>query len=172
MTLEERIRAAVQAVLVEEFSLNPPKPPIVSVMLYEDRSDLAAEEECAIPDGPPSSRLVSSAVADRIGAHEEVRVWNRGGLAGVLVVERGDGPAIVERLTGGMVQGRVKASDALDAAAGKLGDAGGMFRDEMLRIASENPTRSEVFREASRLTYEAATAARGAAAEVRKEIGP
>lgn len=31
-------------------------------------------------------------------AHDEIRVWNRGGLAGVLVVTSGDGGTIAQRL--------------------------------------------------------------------------
>lgn len=39
----------------------------------------------------PSRHVVSSAEVIEAGAHEVVRVWSRGGLAGELVVGRGDG---------------------------------------------------------------------------------
>jgi hypothetical protein len=39
----------------------------------------------------PSDHVVSSATVHDAGAHEVVRVWSRGGLAGELVVGRGDG---------------------------------------------------------------------------------
>jgi len=41
--------------------------------------------------GSPSEHVVSSAEVRTFGAHEVVRVWSRGGLAGELVVGRGDG---------------------------------------------------------------------------------
>lgn len=42
----------------------------------------------------PSEQLVSSAAVSRHGAHERVRIWVRGGLAGELVVDHGDGERI------------------------------------------------------------------------------
>jgi hypothetical protein len=39
----------------------------------------------------PSDHVVSSAEVTELGAHELVRIWSRGGLAGELVVSRGDG---------------------------------------------------------------------------------
>jgi hypothetical protein len=45
-------------------------------------------------DGPASSYLVSSASVTRIGNHDRVRIWNRGGLAGELTVVAGDGARI------------------------------------------------------------------------------
>lgn len=42
--------------------------------------------------------LVSSVGIDQMDAHEYVRVWNRGGLAGQLVVSKGDGEKIVALL--------------------------------------------------------------------------
>jgi uridine phosphorylase len=41
--------------------------------------------------GSPSEHVISSAEVLELGAHEVVRVWSRGGLAGELVVGRGDG---------------------------------------------------------------------------------
>lgn len=48
--------------------------------------------------GPHSDVLVSSAAVTQIGAHERVRVWSRGGLAGELVVSLGDGEKIAALL--------------------------------------------------------------------------
>lgn len=42
-------------------------------------------------DPSSSVHVVSSAEVTEIGAHELVRVWSRGGLAGELIVSRGDG---------------------------------------------------------------------------------
>jgi hypothetical protein len=41
--------------------------------------------------GSPNQHVISSAEVLEAGAHEVVRVWSRGGLAGELVVGRGDG---------------------------------------------------------------------------------
>ena len=41
--------------------------------------------------GSPSDHVVSSAQVFAAGAHDVVRLWSRGGLAGELVVRRGDG---------------------------------------------------------------------------------
>jgi hypothetical protein len=46
----------------------------------------------------PSARVVSSVRVESAGTHERVSVWNRGGLAGVLVVEAGDGATIAAAL--------------------------------------------------------------------------
>ncbi len=46
--------------------------------------------------GPPSDHLISFATVKRLGAHDRVRVWNRGGLAGELVVVAGDGERIAQ----------------------------------------------------------------------------
>lgn len=48
--------------------------------------------------GSPSAHLVSSAAVTVMGGHERVRLWNRGGLAGELVVVAGDAAALVEQL--------------------------------------------------------------------------
>lgn len=45
----------------------------------------------APPGDSPSDHVVSSATVREAGAHEVVRVWSRGGIAGELVVSRGDG---------------------------------------------------------------------------------
>lgn len=50
--------------------------------------------------GPRSLRTVSSVFVDRAGGHEVVRVWNRGGLAGELTVQEGDGKSIAAILLG------------------------------------------------------------------------
>jgi hypothetical protein len=53
---------------------------------------------------PPASSLADprprhvGARAPREGAHDVVRVWNRGGLAGELIVNEGDGEKIAARL--------------------------------------------------------------------------
>jgi hypothetical protein len=41
--------------------------------------------------GSPSEHVVSSAEVREAGAHEIVRIWSRGGLAGELIVGLGDG---------------------------------------------------------------------------------
>lgn len=45
-------------------------------------------------DDAPSAHLISSATVMRIGIHDRVRLWNRGGLAGELTVVAGDGERI------------------------------------------------------------------------------
>jgi hypothetical protein len=44
------------------------------------------------------SALVSSVRVHEEGNHDVVRVWNRGGLAGELVVNKGDGEPLARRL--------------------------------------------------------------------------
>ncbi len=106
----------------------------------------------------PSARIVSSARSEHVGGHDRVRVWNRGALSGELVVTAGDGDAILERLVGGMVQGRANASDALDEAA-----------ELMTRIADNLDLVGALPRNVRELR-DGACKARGAAVEVRKEI--
>lgn len=45
-------------------------------------------------------KLISSVKVETIGSHDRVSVWNRGGLAGTLLVCGGDGAAIAARLEG------------------------------------------------------------------------
>lgn len=45
----------------------------------------------ASTDPSSSAHVVSSAEVTEVGAHELVRIWSRGGLAGELIVGRGDG---------------------------------------------------------------------------------
>lgn len=54
--------------------------------------------ERADTQSTPSDSLVSSAAVTKFGKHEAVRIWNRGGLAGELMVEPGDGQRIAEAL--------------------------------------------------------------------------
>lgn len=49
------------------------------------------------PARPPPP-VVSTVRVDRGVAHDRVRVWNRGGLAGVLVVASGDGEVLAALL--------------------------------------------------------------------------
>ena len=54
------------------------------------------------PVGPLKDRpVVTSVRVCRAGGHDHVHVWNRGGKAGVLVVDAGDGERIALRLFGG-----------------------------------------------------------------------
>lgn len=46
----------------------------------------------------PSSHVASSATVETRGAHELVRVWSRGGLAGELLVSEGDGARLADAL--------------------------------------------------------------------------
>jgi len=48
--------------------------------------------------GSPSRLVVSSVSIEQAGAHEVLRVWTRGGLAGELTVAEGDGQVVAERL--------------------------------------------------------------------------
>lgn len=43
------------------------------------------------PHEPPAQCVVSSIRVTVIGGHERVQVWSRGGLAGELIVSKGDG---------------------------------------------------------------------------------
>jgi hypothetical protein len=47
---------------------------------------------------PYNQQLVSSAQVTKLGAHDHVRLWIRGGLAGELVVPEGDGHELLSRL--------------------------------------------------------------------------
>ncbi len=114
---------------------------------------------CTAPSGPPNGRIVSSVRLEHEPSHDRLTVWNRGGQAGVLVVESGDGAAMGERLTGGMVQGRVNAITALESAARRLMHAADAF-DEL----GINPTDQLELRVEAQAAY-------AAARTVEKEIG-
>ena len=65
--------------------------------------------------------LVTSVRVERFGAHEQVKVWTRGGLAGVLVVSEGDGKKLGKRLLGGEEGGRWDTSSPLDGPTFETG---------------------------------------------------
>ncbi len=44
--------------------------------------------------------IVSQVTIERVGTHDRLVVWSRGGRAGVLVVMKGDGPKLCARLLG------------------------------------------------------------------------
>lgn len=46
----------------------------------------------------PSDTLVTSVRVQTIGGHDHVTLWNRGGNAGTLIVNKGDGEEIARRL--------------------------------------------------------------------------
>lgn len=46
----------------------------------------------------PSEHVASSVSVERVGSHDRVRVWSRGGHAGELVMSEGDGEAFAEML--------------------------------------------------------------------------
>jgi len=46
------------------------------------------------------SELITTVKVEKVGGHEHVHIWNRGGKAGVLVVTEGDGALIEQRLLG------------------------------------------------------------------------
>jgi hypothetical protein len=52
----------------------------------------------AIAGGPPVEHLISSATVTRRGAHDVVKLWNRGALAGELTLKAGDGIKLALRL--------------------------------------------------------------------------
>lgn len=59
-------------------------------------------DQVSPPHGAPSSRrLISSVDVEVAGNHERVRIWNRGALAGELVVCIGDGESLAGLLMGG-----------------------------------------------------------------------
>lgn len=58
-------------------------------------SPIVVHYECS---ASPSDLLVSSVAIDEGPAHDHVCVWNRGCLSGVLMVEKGDGDRIADRL--------------------------------------------------------------------------
>jgi hypothetical protein len=43
------------------------------------------------PHEPPAQCVVSALAVTEVGTHERVRLWSRGGLAGEIVVSKGDG---------------------------------------------------------------------------------
>jgi hypothetical protein len=47
------------------------------------------------------AKLVTTVSVDAYGAHDRVMVWSRGGHAGSLIVDKGDGEALAARLLGG-----------------------------------------------------------------------
>lgn len=56
--------------------------------------------ERKLDDSIPTRLLVSSVRVDTTPVHDHVRVWNRGGLAGTLIVKKGDGEKIKALLLG------------------------------------------------------------------------
>jgi hypothetical protein len=95
----------------------------VSGMLAIATSRVSAE---AVADASPSTVIVSSArVVDRgaHGGHDRVRIWNRGALAGELVVSAGDGDVLVERLTGHKLRAELaEIAETLDDAIERFAD--------------------------------------------------
>jgi len=51
------------------------------------------------------SDLISSVRVEHGPGHDRVHVWNRGGKAGVLVVTKGDGDDVAERLRASASEG-------------------------------------------------------------------
>ena len=81
-----------------------------------------------VHDGiPPSTCVVSSLGIVPGPIHDRVRVWNRGGLAGELVVTAGDGVTIADRLSPTMVrelgEELMRLSTDIDATAARLEEA-------------------------------------------------
>ncbi len=66
--------------------------------LDEDEAPEWPDARRFLRDGSPSDHLVSAIAVVRYGAHDHLRVWSRGGLAGELVVSEGDGAALAEAL--------------------------------------------------------------------------
>lgn len=87
---------------------------------FRDRLPVMRGDVEAVGNFDP--RIVSSLRVEEGPAHDHVHVWNRGGKAGELVVQRGDGEtlmlALTETLAGRMCAGRGAAAKALrDAGA-------------------------------------------------------
>jgi hypothetical protein len=76
--------------------------PIEDEMAREEQTAfdrLMADDILPEPTGKDAG-LVSSVTVETVGSHDVVRVWNRGGLAGMLTVCKGDGDALRQRLLG------------------------------------------------------------------------
>lgn len=67
---------------------------IAQLIRQDGGADPANERWYDAGDGPRADYLVSSASVTRMGNHDRVRLWNRGGHAGELVVLAGDGARI------------------------------------------------------------------------------
>ena len=66
-------------------------------------TDLSFRSTFADEPGPADvphsySGVVSAVRVETVGGHDRIRIWNRGGFAGELVVRAGDGPRIVAHL--------------------------------------------------------------------------
>lgn len=78
------------------------------VMYYEDAMRLneansplsvrPPEMYNRVPGLSPSESIISSAIVSRVGGHDVVKLWSRGGFSGELTVSAGDGRVIVEKL--------------------------------------------------------------------------
>ena len=94
-----------------------------------------ADRSIGIPSGEssPSSRLVSSVeVLRRPGAmHDEVRIWNRGGLCGDLTVKAGDGTAIKARLLAEDEERSERLKRSLRRASEGFGDGAILVRSTL-----------------------------------------
>lgn len=64
--------------------------------------------------------VVSKVRVEAIGGHDHVTVWNRGGLAGTLIVSRADGKALAERLCIEATSRTIMSDGSLELYAAEL----------------------------------------------------
>jgi len=86
----EQIRACVEEIrkgLERAISDEATRAEAIHAIGELERIAIAAVTHSAII----SEQIVSSVTSEHFGAHEEVKIWNRGGLAGTLLVRAGDG---------------------------------------------------------------------------------
>lgn len=78
-------------------SENRTRPPAMTIRRYIPATNVLLERAEDLPM-PPSMFLVSALIVDKRGGHDHIKLYSRGGLAGELVLEHGDGAQLASRL--------------------------------------------------------------------------
>lgn len=82
-------------------------------------TDSAKRERKFLPFDPVTPALVTSARLTTAGAHDRLRIWVRGGLAGELILSSGDGAQVAAVL--GLIDSAPTEPEAFDAVRVFLG---------------------------------------------------
>jgi hypothetical protein len=69
-------------------------------------------EGSVVPVKNPSDLVVTTIRVCKCFGHDRVTVWNRGGLAGTLMVVAGDGETVARRLCGPDLEVKVEVIDS------------------------------------------------------------
>lgn len=93
--------------------------------------------------------LISTVKIEKVGGHEHVHVWNRGGKAGTLIVTEGDGEKVARRLAISFTEVddlMCRARRAADKLMTMYARGEVLKRDELDRLLSARPRISAMIR--------------------------